>query len=847
LTLDGEFQRFPALSEAEAAARLRSEGPNELPTRERRRIVEIALDVVREPMILLLLSCVAVYVVLGDVREASILLVSVGVVIGISLYQDQKTERALDALRDLSSPRALVIRDGRERRIAGREVVRGDLVAVAEGDRVPADGAVLWSVNLTVDESLLTGESVPVRKVSGDAPPTVRPGGDDSSGIYSGTLVVGGQGLVRVAATGAATELGRIGKSLGSLDEGHTRLEHEIGRLVRILATVGFVLCGLVAVLYGLTRHNWLDGILAGLALAMSIMPEEFPVILTLFLAIGAWRISRRNVLVRRMPALEALGATTVLCVDKTGTLTENRMTVTALVVDGERFDVTEHARPLPERFHRLLEFAVLASQQNPFDAMERSINELARSRLTGTEHLHETWTLEREYPLSRELLAMSHVWRAPRGEGWIVAAKGAPEAIVDLCHLDAGRAADVGARTTELADRGLRVLGIAAASFPGSTLPPIQHDFVFDFLGLVGFADPIRKTVPAAVAECRRAGVRTVMITGDYPGTARHVAAQVGLTPSDCIMTGAELDRLDDAELMVRIPAVNVFARVVPEQKLRIVQALAARGDIVAMTGDGVNDAPALKAAHIGIAMGARGTDVAREAADLVLLDDDFSSIAQAIRLGRRVYANIRKATAYVLAIHVPIAGLALLPVALDWPLVLLPVHIVFLELIIDPACSVVFEAEPEERDAMERPPRRPTERLLERRTIAVALLQGTLAAAVACCVLGFAVWSDYADGRSRALAFSTLVFTNLGLILANRSHARTALSTLRVPNAALWWVVGGALAVLLLSLFLAPLRTVFRFDAPSASDLAIVSVAGAVALLGFDALKRIGRTPAG
>ena len=844
LTADGELHGFPALSEAEAAARLRSEGPNELPTRERRRIVEIALDVVREPMILLLLGCVAVYVVLGDVREASILLFSVGVVIGISLYQDQKTERALDALRDLSSPRALVIRDGRERRIAGREVVRGDLVAVAEGDRVPADGVVLRSVNLTVDESLLTGESVPVRKASGEAPPSARPGGDDSPGIYSGTLVVGGQGLVRVAATGAATELGRIGKSLGSLDEGHTGLEREIGRLVRILATVGFVLCGLVAVLYGLTRHDWLDGILAGLALAMAVMPEEFPVILTLFLAIGAWRISRRSVLVRRMPALEALGATTVLCVDKTGTLTENRMTVTALVVDGERFEVFEPARqPLPERFHRLLEFAVLASQQNPFDAMERSINELARSRLGGTEHLHEMWTLEREYPLSRELLAMSHVWRAPRGAGWIVAAKGAPEAIVDLCHLDAERAAEVAARTTELADGGLRVLGIAAASFPAASLPPLQHDFVFDFLGLVGFADPIRKTVPAAVAACRRAGVRMVMITGDYPGTARHVAAQVGLGPPHDIMTGAELDRLDDAELMVRIPAVTVFARVVPEQKLRIVQALAGRGDVVAMTGDGVNDAPALKAAHIGIAMGARGTDVAREAADLVLLDDDFSSIAQAIRLGRRVYANIRKATAYVLAIHVPIAGLALIPIALGWPLVLLPVHIVFLELIIDPACSVAFEAEPEERDAMERPPRRPTERLLEWRTIAVALLQGLLAAAVACGVLGFAVWSGYADGRSRALAFSTLVLTNLGLILANRSRSRTVLSTLRVPNPALWWVGGGALAVLLLSLFLAPLRTVFRFDAPSGSDLALVSLAGAGALVGFDALKRIGR----
>lgn len=793
-------------------------------------------------MILLLLACVAVYVVLGDVREASILLVSVGVVIGISLYQDQKTERALDALRELSSPRALVIRDGRERRIAGREVVRGDLVAVAEGDRVPADGVVLSSGGLTVDESLLTGESVPVRKVSGDQPSRATPGGDDTSGLYSGTLVVGGQGLARVTATASATELGRIGRTLGTLDETETRLEREIGRLVRILASAGIGLCALVAGLYGVARQEWLDGILAGLALAMAIMPEEFPVILMLFLAIGAWRIARRNVLVRRMPALEALGATTVLCVDKTGTLTENRMTVTALVVDGECFDVAEPAgAPLPEHFHRLLEFAVLASQQNPFDPMERSINALARSRLTGTEHLHETWTLEREYSLSRALLAMSHVWRAPADAGWIVAAKGAPEAIVDLCHLDAQRAAGVGAWTTALADRGLRVLGIAAATFPGATLPTAQHDFGFELLGLVGFADPIRATVPAAVADCRQAGVRTVMITGDYPGTARNIAAQVGL-PAERVMSGAELDRLDAEALRARIGDVSVFARVVPEQKLRIVQALAACGEVVAMTGDGVNDAPALKAAHIGIAMGARGTDVAREAADLVLLDDDFSSIAQAIRLGRRVYANIRKATAYVLSIHVPIAGLALIPVALDWPLVLLPVHIVFLELIIDPACSVAFEAEPEARDIMEHPPRPTTERLLDRRTVAVALLQGGLAAALACAVLAFAVWSGYPDGRSRALAFTTLVLTNLGLILANRSRSRTVLSTLRVPNAALWWVISGALTVLALSLALAPMRDVFRFEAPSVRDLAIVLLAGAVALVGFEALKRIG-----
>jgi Ca2+-transporting ATPase len=820
------------LGAAEAAARLAADGPNALPSDERRTLVATALDVVREPMLALLVACAAVYVVLGDLREASVLVGSVFAVIGITLYQNRKTEHALEALRDLSSPRALVVRDGAERRIAGREVVRGDLVVLAEGDRVPADGVVVWSVGLTVDESLLTGESAPVAKPAGD--------GDEAPRVCSGTLVVAGQGIARVTATGLATELGRIGKALGTVDGGETQLEREVRALVRVLATAGLGLCVLVAVLYGAARQDWLAGALAGLALAMAVLPEEFPVILTLFLAIGAWRIARRNVLVRRMPALEALGATTVLCIDKTGTLTENRMTATTLAVGGARYDVT--AAPdgaLPERFHRLLEFAALASQQDPFDPMERSINALARARLAGTEHLHETWLLEREYPLSRDMLAMSHVWRAPEGGAWVVAAKGAPEAIADLCHLGAAATAAVAAETAALADAGLRVLGIAGASFTSRSLPPGQHDFAFELLGLVGFADPVRATAPAAVADCRRAGIRTVMITGDHPGTARQVARRVGIAAADDVVTGADLDRLDDAALAARLATAHVFARVVPEQKLRLVQAFRARGEIVAMTGDGVNDAPALRAAHIGIAMGAHGTDVAREAADLVLLDDDFSSIAQAVRLGRRVYDNIRKGTAYVLAIHVPIAGLALLPVALGWPLVLLPVHIVFLELIIDPVCSIAFEAEPEEPDVMRRPPRPPAARLFERRTIAAALLQGVLALAAVAIALA-AGGGD--PGRGRALAFSTLVMTNLALIAANRSTSRTALALVRVPNPALAWIVTGALVVLAAGLAVPALRVVFAFGVLTAADLALVVALAGTALVGFDLLKRLG-----
>jgi Ca2+-transporting ATPase len=820
---------------------MRAEGPNELPSARGRSVLAIAFDVVREPMILLLVGCATVYLVLGDLEEALALLGSVFVVIGISLYQTQKTERALEALRDLSSPRALVIRDGRERRIAGREVVQGDLLVLSEGDRVPADAVVLRSTNLRVDESLLTGESVPVTKIGGreEAVPE-RPGGEASPFVYSATLVVAGQGVARATATGARSEIGKLGRSLEGLDSGETRLQRQVDLFVRVFGIAGLAVCVVVATIYGFGRASWLEGLLAGLALAMSMMPEEFPVILTLFLALGAWRISRRNVLVRRMPALEALGAATVLCVDKTGTLTQNRMALGWLSVNGQRLDLrAREPGLLPETYRRLLEFAVLASQESPFDPMEKSINEAGGAWLSGSEHLHRGWTLERQYPLSQQLLAVSHVWKSADEDRWVVAAKGAPEAIEDLCHLDEPHARAVADEAAALAEEGLRVLGVAAALLDATALPAEQHDFSFEFLGLIALSDPLRPAARGAVAECTAAGVRTVMITGDYPGTARSIAAQIGLASRDGLLTGPELEAMSRDELRKRIEGVAVFARVVPDQKLRLVEALRARGEVVAMTGDGVNDAPALKAADIGIAMGSRGTDVAREAADLVLLDDDFSSIVAAIRLGRRVYDNIKRATRYVLAIHIPIAGLALVPVLFGWPLVLLPVHIVFLELIIDPACSIAFEAEPEEADVMRRPPRQPTERLFGFATVWRTVLQGVLALLLTCGVLTFAVYSGYAEERSRALAFSTLILVNVGLIVVNRSASRGVLAALGVRNPVLWWVIGGALTMLALTLTLPPLRDVLRFEMPSGRDFLTISCAGVLGLVGFDLLK--------
>lgn len=828
------------LTDAEAAERLTREGYNELPSARERGLWVIALDVVREPMFLLLLACGLLYLVLGDREEAVMLLGFVFVIIGITLYQERKTERALKALRDLSSPRALVIRSGEQKRIPGREVVRDDLILLAEGDRVPADTVVLSGINLTVDESLLTGESASVRKSAWDGKSDMgRPGGDDLPFAYSGTLVVKGQGIGRVRATGLETEIGKIGRALQGVEPEETALQKQTRRMVRDFALAGIALCVMVVVVFSLTHHDWLRGFLAGITLAMAMLPEEFPVVLTIFLALGAWRISRRRVLTRRVPAIESLGAATALCVDKTGTLTLNRMTVTRLSVNDRSYPVLRDQETLPESVHELVEFSILASPADPFDPMERAMKELGERTLANTEHIHRDWALVREYPLSEKLLALSRVWRSPDVREYVIAAKGAPEAIADLCHFSPAQVEALNGRINAMAEQGLRVIGVARSRFQAPGLPPLQHDFEFEFLGLLGLSDPVRPEVVDAVKECTTAGIRLLMITGDYPGTAQNIARQIGLEPADRVITGAELDKMSDAELQQQIRSVNIFARVMPEQKLRLVNALKANGEVVAMTGDGVNDAPALKASNIGVAMGGRGTDVARESADLVLLDDNFSSIVVAVKLGRRIYDNLRKAMAFILSVHLPIAGMSLIPVLLRWPLLLLPVHVVFLELIIDPACSVVFEAEPEEEGIMGRPPRKLSEPLFSRAMLATSLVQGLVVLAVVLAVFAVAVHLGLGEGEARALGFTTLVLANLGLIFTNRSWTRTIWGTLTVPNRALWGLTGGVLVVLGLSLVVPFLRDLFLFAPVSREGLGLCVAAALFSVLASESLK--------
>lgn len=840
------------LTTAQAAERLAVDGPNALPANQRRTLLGIARETLREPMFLLLLAAGALYLVLGDLHEGLILFGLVLVVLALTLYQEGKTEHALEALRDLSSPRALVLRDGQPLRIAGSDVVVGDILILAEGDRVPADALLISGTEVQVDESLLTGEPVPVSKVAdatAEQAATPRPGGDGQAHLFSGTLLVKGHGSARVTATGARSEIGRIGTALESLSSEPSPLKKQSARLVKVLALTALAASLFLVAAFGLMRGDWLAALLAGIALAMALLPQEFTVVLTVIPALGAWRLSKQNVLTRRIAAIETLGATSVLCVDKTGTLTENRMTVAELYVEltptGENlsvdYDVTSE---LPESFHTLVEFSILASVVDPFDPMEKAFHRLGTHFLQDTEHLHHDWTLVQEYGLTPELRAMSHVWKAQQGAAHVVAAKGAPEAIVDLCHMDAAAQARIAAAVDAMAAKGLRVLGVAQARFAGEQWPAIEHDFEFEFIGLLGLADPLRAEIPEAMAECRSAGIRVVMITGDYPATASAIAHQAQLQTSlaagaaDPLLTGDAMAAMSDAELQARMQSVSICARIAPEQKLRIVQALKANGEVVAMTGDGVNDAPALKAAHVGVAMGGRGTDVAREAASLVLLDDNFASIVRAVRLGRRIFDNLRKSMSYILAVHVPIAGMALLPVLLGWPTVLFPLHIAFLELVIDPACSMVFENEPAESNVMQRPARDVNTPLFAGMTLLLALLQGLGALAV---VMGATVWGagQLTEGATRAFAFATLVCTNLALIFSNRSRAGSLWASLWVPNRTLWIVAGAALALMALALYLPWLARLFVFEPLPLLYLGAALGLGLASMLWFEAVK--------
>ena len=787
----------PGLSEEEAAVRLRRDGPNRLPPPQHKTFWAALLSVVAQPMVLLLLACTLLYAVLGNTTDSVVLGLSIVGVAAISVYQELRTQRVLEALRDLASPRSTVVRGGTVRRIASQELVAGDHLIVQEGDRMACDARLLEAHGLRVDESLLTGESVPVDKGVGL-------GDSGSDTLHAGTLVVQGDGAAIVEATGIRTTLGRIGGVLASIEPRPSRLHEQLVRLVRAVAFLAVLTCVFAASVFAWRDGSWTAGLLVGLTLAMSIIPEEFAVVWTVMLALGAWRLARENVLTRQPQAVEALGATTVLCVDKTGTLTCNRMTVVA-VFDGADEGSATHAR-----FAGLLRIAALASTREGIEPMDQAIfrvlsdpNVPGRSRVRG-----RTGVLPGK-PF------VTQTWRIDGEPDLLIAIKGAPEAVLARCSDPQARQQALASRATAWAAEGRRVIAVALARCADGKAPPESG---WSSLGLLAFEDPIREEVGTALEECRHAGVRVMMMTGDAAATALAIARKAGLTDG-AALTGAELDAMGEAELELAIRHVAVFARVSPAQKLRIVQALQRRGDVVAMTGDGVNDGPALRAADVGVAMGERGTDVAREAAAIVLLDDRFSSLVEGIRAGRRIFANLQRAMGYLFAVHVPIVGLSLFPL-LGGPVLLLPIHVVLLELIIDPACSLVFEAEPASAREMRVPPRSAATPLFS--VAAVARSLGVGAVGLLAVVIGQWVGRAAAlpDDALRLAGLATIVVGNLVMLQWFRGgFGRNARPNRAFEGLVLVaCVLGGAV------LLFAPLRSAFGF--PLAVDRAPVLV---------------------
>lgn len=817
---------YTGLKDLEVKEKLAKFGYNELPGSPAKNLWKIIWELVREPMLILLISCGVLYFILGDQTEGAILLSSIFVIIGITFFQHRKTEHALDALKKLSSPRVVVIRSGKEIRIPGRELVPGDIFILNEGDRISADAKILESNQLTLDESVLTGESIGVNK------------SNTENLLFSGTLVLSGKGIGEVIKTGVHAEIGQIAGSLSGLEEGNTRLQQELKRLFKILGIISVLICIAVIALFYLSRGNIYQSILNGLAASMALLPEEFPVVLTIFLALGAWRLSSKNVLTRKPAVIETLGSATVLCSDKTGTITKNVMSIAA-IFNGNEIFYRDQFTLNEDNIVPIVSHAALASDKTAFDPMEKAVFALSEELAS----MHNTpFTLIKEYPLNQQLSMMTRVFEHPETKEILITAKGAPESILTHCKINEEDRTLITSALDKLASSGFRVIAVATAKSK-SELPESQDAFQLDLLGLIAMQDPIRDEVPKAIEQCKEAGIRVIMITGDYPVTAVSIGKQCGLL-TDEVLTGDEIETMEEQELMERIKKVEIIARVKPAHKLRIVNALKANGEVVAMTGDGVNDAPALKAADIGIAMGNKGTDVAREASSLVLLDDNFSSIVEAIRAGRKIFDNLQKAMSYILAIHIPIIGLTLFPAFISTvPILLMPLHIVFLEMIIDPICSIAFESEKEEQGIMKKPPRDKKVKFFGKSAILISLFQGLLILGSVLLLYMISVREGHSDEQIRTICFTSLILGNIFLIMTKLSKTRSFLSIFMEPNKPAIAILFVAAFVLGLITLVPDLQVLFSFSFPGyAHYLPALIAAGSILVL-LESIKLINK----
>ncbi|WP_064197469.1 MULTISPECIES: cation-translocating P-type ATPase [Emticicia] len=802
-------------------------GSNSLQYKKENGFLEAVNDLIKEPMVILLLVASVIYFISGEYGDGIFLASAIVLVATISLYQDSRSRDALEKLKNFTQPTCKVIRDGEIVEIPSDELVQGDSLVIEEGTLIAADGIIVRSNDFSVNESILTGESLSVEK---DA-------NKEDNNVFRGTTVVSGLAIATITAIGNETKLGKIGKSLESIEEEETPLELQISNFVKKMVIAGAIVFLIVWGINFFKSKDILDSLLKALTLAMSILPEEIPVAFTTFMALGAWRLMKMGIVVKQMKTVETLGSATVICTDKTGTITENRMSLAKIFVLGSD-KITEPNSALTDTEKNLIEIAMWASEPIPFDPMEIALHTAYEKMVLKDER--PNFELIHEYPLEGKPPMMTHIFANKAGKRFI-AAKGAAEAIMNISILTETEKQQINEVIETMAKDGYRVLAVGEAQLEGDIYPATQQEFKFGFKGLVAFYDPPKKNIQAVLKSFYKAGIDVKIITGDNAATTTAIAKQIDFKGFERSLTGDELMQLSETELQQRVKDTNLFTRMFPEAKLRIINALKAQNEIVAMTGDGVNDGPALKAAHIGIAMGKKGTEIAKQAASLILVEDDLSKMVDAVAMGRKIYTNLKKAIQYIISIHIPIILTVFLPLALGWiyPNIFSPVHVIFLELIMGPTCSIIYENEPMEKNTMQQMPRPFTTTFFSWKELATSVLQGITITIGTLAAYQYAVSAGFDESLTRTMVFVTLINANIFLTLVNRSFYYSIFTTLMYKNNLVLLIISITLALIGLLIFVKPLANFFEFTPLTIDQLGICLGIGFISVIWFEVVK--------
>lgn len=819
------------LTELQVAEALKNFGQNKLSYKKENSFLSTILNIAKEPMTIMLLIASVIYFISGKTDDGIFLSIAIIFITSISLYQDSRSKNALEKLKDLSQPHCKVIRNGEVIEIKSEDLVIGDSLVVEEGTSITADATIVHSNDFSVNESILTGESLSVFKDKTS----------EDKFIYSGTSVSSGLAVATITAIGNQTKLGKIGSSLERIKEEKTPLELQITNFVKNMAIVGAVVFLIVWIINYLQSQNILDSLLQSLTLAMSILPEEIPVAFTTFMALGAWRLMKMGIVVKQMKTVETLGSATVICTDKTGTITENKMSLAKLYLLSTD-KIYDPNQPLSEEEKQLINFAMWASEPIPFDAMEIALHQSYKNINQTDERTN--YKLVHEYPLGGVPPMMTHVFEDAKNNR-IIAAKGAPEALINIANLTTPEKQQISTAIELLAKDGYRVLGVAISNFEGDNYPEQQQSLPFQFKGLVAFYDPPKKNIQKVLKDFYTAGIQVKIITGDNAATTTAIAKQIGFKGYENSISGDELIKLEENELNSCVMNTAIFTRMFPEAKLKIINALKANQQIVAMTGDGVNDGPALKAAHIGIAMGIKGTEIAKQAASLILLEDDLSKMVDAVAMGRKIYTNLKKAIQYIISIHIPIILTVFIPLALGWiyPNIFSPIHIIFFELIMGPTCSIIYENEPMEKNTMLQQPKALTNTFFNWNELFISIIQGLMITVGTLAVYQIAVHNSYNLALTRTMVFTVLIVANIFLTLINRSFYYSLLSTLKYKNNLVLLIISITISLLALILYVKPLSNFFEFETLTFPNLSICIGIGFISVIWFEVLKFIKR----